>query len=61
MVNFTREDIANRVANAEYKKAYSLITGEIEYSAQARLDMHVVEVMSKSIKDSEVDINEFLR
>lgn len=61
MVKFTREDIAQRTAEAEYKKAVADITGVQKYKDEAVLDMCFIKVMTKIVNDQRVNISEFLR
>ncbi len=61
MVKFTPEEIANRTAEAEYKKAVSNITGIKKYDNEAELDKRFIEVMQKVLDDQRVNLNDFLR
>ena len=61
MVKFTSEDIAQRTAEAEYKKAVADITGVQKYKNEAVLDMCFIKVMTKIVNDHRGNISKFLR
>ena len=61
MVKFTREDIVQRTAEAEYKKAVADIIGVQKYKYEAVLDMCFIKIMTQIVNDQRVNISEFLR
>ncbi|QLN89161.1 hypothetical protein HV119_09830 [Citrobacter freundii] len=61
MVKFTSEDIVQRTAEAEYKKAVAEITGVQKYKNEAVLDMCFIKVMTKIVNDHRGNISKFLR
>lgn len=61
MVNFTREDVSRRMAEAEGKIALAEVTGIEKTAKEAELDKRFAELMSSIIKNQETDLKAFFR